>query len=49
MWPAHGMTGLRKPVDILSRLGHCCNYDTVRKVETGQEELAQYFMQSQYQ
>ena len=36
-------TGLRKPVDILAKLGHSCSYGKVRKIETAQANLAQYF------
>ena len=36
-------TGLRKPVDILAKLGHSCSYGKVRKIETAQTNLAQYF------
>ena len=44
----HGITGLKKPANILARLGHSCNYDKIQKIETAQAELAQE-MKSQEQ
>ena len=38
----HSLTGLKKPVQILGRFGHCCNYDKIRLIETAQAELAQH-------
>ena len=38
----HSLTGLKKPMQILGRFGHCCNYDKIRLIETAQAELAQH-------
>ena len=35
------MTGQKMPIQILAKLGHCCNYDRVREIETAQAELVQ--------
>ena len=32
----HNVTGTRKVVDIVSRLGHCINYKTTCEIETAQ-------------
>ena len=37
----HSITGLKKPVNILARLGHSCNYDKIQEIETAQAELVQ--------
>jgi hypothetical protein len=37
----HSITGLKMPVKLLGKFGHCCNYDKVRLIETAQAELAQ--------
>ena len=44
----HSTTGLRKPVDILVRLGHSCSYDKVREIESAQADLAQYFTKNNF-
>ena len=41
-------TGPRKPVDILAKLGHSCSYDKLRKIETAQAKLAQYFTENDF-
>ena len=38
----HSLTGLKKPIEILGRFGHSCNYDQVRLIETAQAEVAQH-------
>ena len=35
----HSITGLKVPIKILARLGHCCSYHKVRLIETAQAEL----------
>ena len=37
----HNLTGSRKIVDILNKLGHCINYNMVCDIETSQAELVQ--------
>ena len=37
----HNITGTRKVVDIVSRLGHCINYKTTCEIETAQAVKAQ--------
>ena len=37
----HSMTGKKKPIQILSKLGDSCSYHTVQLIETGQAELVQ--------
>ncbi len=37
----HSITGLKKPVNILARLGHLRNYGKIQAIETAQAELAQ--------
>jgi hypothetical protein len=37
----HSITGLKKPVNILARLGHSCNYDKIQEIKTAQAELVQ--------
>ena len=39
----HSLTGQKLPLTILSRLGHCINYDKMCKIETAQVELVQHF------
>ena len=36
----HNITGSRKVVDIVSKLGHCLNYNTTLDIETAQAERA---------
>ena len=36
----HNLTGSRKVIDILHRLGHCISYNTVCEIETAQAECA---------
>ncbi len=44
----HSLTGQRLPIDILARLGHSCNYDTVQRIETAQAELVQTMASRNY-
>ena len=37
----HNITGTRKVVDIVSRLGHCIHYKTTCEIETAQAVKAQ--------
>lgn len=37
----HSITGLKKPITILARLGHSCNYNKVQEIQTAQAELVQ--------
>ena len=37
----HNLTGSRKIIDIVNKLGHCINYNTVCDIETSQAELVQ--------
>ena len=37
----HSITGLKKPITILARLGHSCNYNKIQEIQTAQAELAQ--------
>ena len=37
----HSMTGQKKPIQILSKLGDSCSYHTVQLIKTGQAELVQ--------
>lgn len=39
----HSLTGQKLPLTILSRLGHCINYDKICEIETAQAELVQLF------
>ena len=39
----HSLTGQKLPLVILSRLGHCINYDKICEIETAQAELVQHF------
>ena len=43
----HSLTGLKKPIEILGRFGHSCNYDQVRLIETAQAEVAQHLRELQ--
>ena len=36
----HNLTGSRKVIDILHKLGHCISYNTVCEIETAQAECA---------
>ena len=38
----HNITGSRKVVDIINKLGHCINYDTTCEIETALAEKAQH-------
>ena len=37
----HNLTGSRNIIDIVNKLGHCINYNTVCDIETAQAELVQ--------
>ena len=37
----HSITGLKKPITILARLGHSCNYNKIQEIQTAPAELAQ--------
>ena len=37
----HSITGLKKPIQILSKFGHSCSYNKVQKIETAQAEVVQ--------
>ena len=37
----HSITGLEKPIQILSKFGHSCSYNKVQKIETAQAEVVQ--------
>ena len=39
------MTGQKAPIHIMNKLGNCCSYQTVLKVETAQAELYQELSQ----
>lgn len=39
----HSLTGQKLPLTVLSRLGHCINYDKICEIETAQAELVQHF------
>ena len=39
----HSLTGKKCPIDFVSRMGHCINYNQVRLIETAQAELVQHF------
>ena len=39
------MTGQKAPIQTMKKLGNCCNYETVLKVETAQAELSQELSQ----
>ena len=39
------MTGQKAPLKIMNKLGNCCSYETVLKVETAQAELSQELSQ----
>ena len=39
----HSLTGQKLPLVVLSRFGHCINYDKICKIETAQAELVQHF------
>ena len=40
--------GMKKPINMLSKLGHFCNYNTVQEIETAQAELFQQLIVLQY-
>ena len=42
----HGMTGQKKPVQIVNRLGHSMTYDKVMGIETTQAQKAQKLLES---
>ena len=42
------ITGMKKPINILSKVGHSCNYNTVQEIETAQAELAQQLIALKY-
>ncbi len=44
----HSLTGQKTPIKILARLGHCCNYDKVRLIETAQAEVVQKLRSLEY-
>ena len=44
----HSITGLKKPINILAKYGHSCNYNTIQEIETAQAELAQNLISLQY-
>ena len=37
----HNITGQKKTIRILNRLGHCIDYNKVCEIETAQDEVAQ--------
>ena len=37
----HPMASQKEPVQIINKLGDCCNYETVLKVESAHAELPQ--------
>ena len=39
------MTGQNAPIQMMNKLGNCCSYETVLKVETAQVELSQELSQ----
>ena len=39
------MAGQKAPIQIMNKLGNCCSYETVLKVETAQAELYQELSQ----
>lgn len=45
----HSLTGLKIPVAILARFGHCIKYDTIRAIEAGQAELARKLSENGYE
>ena len=44
----HSLTGSKKTIEILSKMGNSCTYDRVREIETAQAELAQEFRKGQF-
>ena len=40
--------GLNKPINILAKYGHSCNYNTIQEIETAKAELAQKLISLQY-
>lgn len=44
----HSITGQKLPIQILSKYGNSCNYETVQKIETAQAELVQKMRQQNY-
>lgn len=45
----HSMTGMKKPVQLLHRLGHSASYEQLLRIETAQAELVQRFQDSSRQ
>ena len=41
----HTMTSQKAPTQIINKLGNCCSYERVLKVENAQEELFQELSQ----
>ena len=37
----HTRTGMKSPIQLLNRLGHCISYDQLNQIETSQAELVQ--------
>ena len=37
----HNLTGQKVPIQILSHLGHCVDYNVVRSIETAEARAAQ--------
>eukprot|EP00795_Rhopilema_esculentum_P014956 gene14956-6110_t len=44
----HSLTGQKTMIKILARLGHCCNSDKVRLIETAQAEVVQKLRSIRY-
>ena len=44
----HSITGMKKPIEILAKCGHSCNYNMVQEIETAQAELAQQMISRGY-
>ena len=44
----HSITGLKKPINILSKYGHSCNYNTIQEIKTAQAELAKKLISLKY-
>ena len=39
----HNRTGMKSPIELLYKLGHCISYDQVNLIETAQAELVQNY------
>ena len=37
----HTMRGQKAPIQIINKIGNCCSYETVIKLETAQAEVSQ--------